>query len=100
MRNHSDALVSSGITSASVISASFTFSVNRMTVITTIVRRLDDELGETVLQQLLELLDVAGHPGHDHAGPLGGVEVEAEALKVGEHADAQVIHDRPRRAGR
>ena len=36
----------------------------------------DDELGQTVLQELLEVLDVARHPGHDHPGLLVGVEVE------------------------
>ena len=55
-------------------------------MITTIVSALTDELGEPVLQQLLEVLDVAGHPGHDHAGLLVGVVVEAEALEVGEDA--------------
>ena len=55
-------------------------------------QRLDRELRETVLQQLLQVLDVARHAGHDHAGLLLGVEVEAEALQVGEDLDAQVVH--------
>ena len=75
-----------------MISVSFTFSVNRIDGDHDHRQGLDGELGEPVLQQLLEVLDVARHPGHDHAGLLVGVEVEAEALQVGEHADAQVVH--------
>ena len=62
-------------------------------MITTIVSAWTDELGEAVLQQLLQVLDVARHPGHDHAGLLLGVEVEAEPLQVGEDAHPQVVHD-------
>ena len=53
---------------------------------------LHGELGQAVLQELLEVLDVARHPGHDHAGLLLGVEVESEPLEVGEDADAKVVH--------
>ena len=48
---------------------------------------------EPVLQQLLEVLDVARHPRHDHPGLLLGEEVERQALEVGEDLDAQVVHD-------
>ena len=54
---------------------------------------LEGELTEAVLEQLLEVLDVAGHPGHDDAGLLLGVEVEAEPLEVREDSDPQVVHD-------
>ena len=49
-----------------------------------------------VLQQLLQVLDVAGHAAHDHAGLLLGEEVERESLQVGEDLDPEVVHD-PRR---
>jgi hypothetical protein len=37
---------------------------------------LHGELGQTVLKQLLQVLDVAGHPAHDDAGLLLGEEVQ------------------------
>ena len=54
---------------------------------------LNGELGQAVLQELLEVLDVAGHPAHDDAGLLLGEEVEGEALQVAEDGDPQVVHD-------
>ena len=54
---------------------------------------LDGELGQPVLEQLLEVLDVARHPRHDDTGLLGGEVVERQALQVGEDLDAQVVHD-------
>ena len=54
---------------------------------------LDGELGQAVLEQLLEVLDVAGHAGHDHARLLGGEEVERQALQVREDLDPEVVHD-------
>ncbi len=56
-------------------------------------QRLDGQLGEAVLQELLEVLDVAGHAAHDHAGLLLGEEAEREALEVGEDLDPEVVHD-------
>ena len=53
---------------------------------------LDGQLGEAVLEELLEVLDVAGHPAHDHAGLLLGEEAEREALQVGEDLDPEVVH--------
>ena len=85
-----------GTTSASVISVSSTFSVNRIDGDHDHRQRLPDQLSESVLQQLLQVLDVAGHAGHDHARLLLGVVVEAEALELCEDLDAQVVHD-PRR---
>ena len=61
---------------------------------------LDGELGQAVLEQLLEVLDVARHPGHDDAGLLVGEEVERQALQVGEDLDPQVVHDPRPPAGR
>ena len=55
-------------------------------------QRLDGQLGQAVLEELLEVLDVAGHPGHDHAGLLLGEEAEGEPLEVGEDLDPQVVH--------
>ncbi len=57
---------------------------------------LHRELSQAVLQQLLQVLDVAGHAAHDHAGLLIGVEVQPQALQVGEHPDPQVVHDQGR----
>ena len=37
---------------------------------------LNSELGQPVLEKLLEVLDVAGHPAHDHTGLLLGEEAE------------------------
>jgi hypothetical protein len=54
---------------------------------------LNGELGQTVLEELLQVLDVARHPGHDHPGLLGGEEVEGEPLQVGEDLDPEVVHD-------
>jgi hypothetical protein len=59
---------------------------------TTMVRPWIAKLGETVLQELLQVLDVARHPGHDHARLLLGVEVERQSLEVGEHLRPQVVH--------
>ena len=53
---------------------------------------LDGQLGETVLEELLEVLDVAGHPAHDHTGLLLGEEAERESLQVGEDLDPEVVH--------
>ena len=39
-------------------------------------------------------VDVRGHPGHDAAGHLALVEVEAEPLQVGELPDAQAVENR------
>ena len=54
---------------------------------------LNGELGQPVLQQLLQVLDVARHAAHDDAGLLLGEEVEREPLQVPEDLDAQVVHD-------
>ncbi len=53
---------------------------------------LDGQLRQAVLEELLEVLDVAGHPAHDHAGLLLGEEAEREALQVGEDLDPEVVH--------
>ena len=58
------------------------------------------ELGQPVLQELLEVLDVAGHPGHDHARLLGREEVERQPLQVGEYLDPEVVHDAGRQPAR
>ena len=54
---------------------------------------LDGQLRQAVLEQLLEVLDVAGHAAHDDAGLLLGEEAERQALEVGEDLDPQVVHD-------
>ena len=54
---------------------------------------LNGELRQAVLEQLLQVLDVAGHPAHDDAGLLLGEEVERESLEVAEDGDPQVVHD-------
>ena len=51
------------------------------------------ERADAVLEELLEVLDVARHPAHEHAGLLLGEEVEAEPLQVREDEDAQPVHD-------
>jgi hypothetical protein len=53
---------------------------------------LQGELADAVLDELLEVLDVARHAAHEHARLLFGEEVEAEALKLGEDPNAQVVH--------
>ena len=53
---------------------------------------LHRELADAVLDQLLEVLDVARHAAHQDAGLLLGEEVEAEPLEVREDADPQVVH--------
>ena len=54
---------------------------------------LDRELRQPVLEQLLQVLDVAGHAAHDHARLLLRVEVERQSLQMGEDLDPQVVHD-------
>ena len=54
---------------------------------------LDGELGETVLQQLLEVLDVARHAAHDDAGLLRREETQRQPLQMREHLDTQIVHD-------
>ena len=54
---------------------------------------LDGELGQAVLEQLLQVLDVTCHAAHDDAGLLLGEEVEREPLEMAEDRDAQVVHD-------
>ena len=53
---------------------------------------LDRELGEPVLQELLQVLDVARHAAHEHARLLGGEEVERQALQMGEDPRAEIVH--------
>ena len=53
---------------------------------------LDRELRQAVLEQLLQVLDVARHAAHEHAGLLGGEEVERQALQMGEHRRAEIVH--------
>ena len=57
---------------------------------------LHRELRQPVLEQLLQVFDVAGHTAHDHARLLLGVEVERQSLQVGKDLHSQVVHD-PRR---
>ena len=61
---------------------------------------LDSELADPVLEELLQVLDVARHAAHEDAGLLLGEEVEAQSLQVREDADPQVVHDARRRACR
>ena len=51
---------------------------------------LDQELHQTVLKELLQGLDVAGHAGHDHARLGVGIEVERQPLEVGEDPDTEL----------
>ena len=60
---------------------------------TSIVRRPGWRTGDAVLEELLEVLDVARHPAHEDAGLLLGEEVEAQPLEVAEDGDPQVVHD-------
>jgi len=53
---------------------------------------LHGQIDEAVLEQRRQCVDVAGHPGHDHARLLIGVEVERLPLKVGEDLHPQLIH--------
>ena len=53
---------------------------------------LDGQLRQAVLEELLEVLDVARHPAHDHPRLLLGEEPEREPLEVGEDRDPQVVH--------
>ena len=61
-------------------------------MIVSIEIELDPEGADAVLEELLEVLDVARHPAHQHAGLLLGEEVEAQPLEVREHQDPQVVH--------
>ena len=54
---------------------------------------LNGELRQAVLEQLLQVLDVARHPAHDDARLLLGEEVERKSLQVPEDGDPQVVHD-------
>ena len=52
------------------------------------------------MEELLEVVDVAGHAGHHDPSLLIGIEVEAEALEVGEDPDAKVVHHLRRQSTR
>ncbi len=52
---------------------------------------VDERVDETVLQELRQRVDVAGHAGHDPARHLVLVVVDAEPLQVGEDLDAQRV---------
>ena len=54
---------------------------------------LYDELDQSLLEQHGQRLDVAGHPGHQHPGALGGEEAERLALEVAEHPDPQFVDE-------
>ena len=58
------------------------------------------ELAQAILEKLLEVLDVTGHPRHHDAGLLLRVEVEAEALQMGEDPKPEVLHDARREPAR
>ena len=85
--------MSAGITIATVISASIQLKEKRIAVTSDHRQSLDRELRESVLEQLLQHLDVTRHPGHDHARLLVGEVVERQTLDVRVDPDPQVVHD-------
>ena len=53
---------------------------------------LHGELGQAVLKELLEVLDIARHATHQDAGFFFREEVQAESLEMSKYFDAQVVH--------
>ena len=66
---------------------------------------LHEQLHDSLLERLLEVLDVAGHAGHQASRPLLGEEVQRHALEVGKDPHTQAVDDvlveppGPQRAG-
>ena len=50
-----------------------------------------DERGQAVLDELVERLDVVGHPADEHAGAIARVEAHRQRLQVGEQLEPQVL---------
>ena len=58
-----------GTTTTTVIAASRSVYDEEHPVTKTTVSALDDEVDEAIQEELVEDLDVRGHPAHDHARP-------------------------------